>query len=181
MRQVEHMILSGSLQPNDRLPSIACLVAMLRVSRNTVVGAYEGLTDAGLLRGEPGRGFLWRERFPARRRCRPLPRQRRSSQRRRHDHRNRRRHVPAYPRPPLGHAVEPAAAPDAARDQRIPIGRGPLGLRMQIADYLAATRALAVDPTQIVAGVQKALHLLAAHLVHHGDHVVVESPGCAGF
>ncbi|HBO83322.1 MAG TPA: PLP-dependent aminotransferase family protein, partial [Cupriavidus sp.] len=44
--------------PGDRLPSIAALMAMLRVSRNTVVGAYECLADTGLLRGEPGRGFF---------------------------------------------------------------------------------------------------------------------------
>lgn len=208
MRQVEHMILSGRLQPDDRLPSIASLVAMLRVSRNTVVGAYEGLTDTGLLRGEPGRGFYVAQAIP---RASPAP-------------------IPspampdatkALPRSsqasaglflPGVHAAPPRSpvtfdfkigrpAPDAFPTKRwatlsnpllrqmrhamseYPPAEGLWGLRMQIADYLAATRALSVDPTQIliVAGVQEALHLLAAHLVHHGDRVVVESPGYAGF
>jgi len=208
MRQVEHMILSGRLQPDDRLPSIACLVAMLRVSRNTVVGAYEGLTDAGLLRGEPGRGFYVAEAIPRASPAPPpvpamsdpptvLPRSSQAS---------------AGISPPGVHAAPPRypvtfdfkigrPAPDAFPTRRwamlsnpllrqmrhaiseYPPAEGLWGLRMQIADYLAATRALAVDPTQIliVAGVQEALHLLAAHLVHHGDRVVVESPGYAGF
>ncbi|WP_066734322.1 PLP-dependent aminotransferase family protein [Cupriavidus sp. D384] len=214
MRQVEHMILSGRLQPDDRLPSIACLVAMLGVSRNTVVGAYEGLTDAGLLRGEPGRGFYVAEAIPrasslpvatpvttpANSRPDALPRSSRSSQ------------AGAGIFPPGVHAAPPRCpvtfdfkigrpAPDAFPARRwamlsnpllrqmrhaiseYPSAEGLWGLRMQIADYLAATRALAVDPTQIliVAGVQEALHLLAAHFVQHGDRVVVESPGYAGF
>lgn len=208
MRQVEHMILSGHLQPDDRLPSIACLVAMLRVSRNTVVGAYEGLIDAGLLRGEPGRGFYVAAAIP---RASSLPAASAATVGK----------ADALPSPSRGgagisppgvHATPPRCpvtfdfkigrpAPDAFPVRRwamlsnpllrqmrhaiseYPSAEGLWGLRMQIADYLAATRALSVDPTQIliVAGVQEALHLLAAELVHHGDRVVMESPGYAGF
>lgn len=72
----------------------------------------------------------------------------------------------------MGHAISEYTAAE-----------GLWGLRVLIAEYLAATRALAVDPEQIVivAGVQEALHLLGAHLVRHGSCVVVESPGYAGF
>ena len=208
MRKIEQLIVSGRLQSGDRLPSIACMVAMLRVSRNTVVGAYEGLTDAGLLRGEPGRGFYIAEAIPRASSLpatvgdapgpdAPLPRSTRAG---------------ASVSPPGVHAAPPRLpvtfdfkigrpAPDAFPVRRWAMLSNPLlrqmghaiseytpaeglwGLRMQIADYLAATRALSVDPAQIliVAGVQEALHLLAAQLVHHGDHVVMESPGYAGF
>lgn len=212
MRQVEHLILSGRLQPADRLPSIACLVAMLRVSRNTVVGAYEGLIDAGLLRGEPGRGFYVAEAIP---RASSLPLPPPVATPATVDKPDA---LPGSSRtgagisPPGVHATPPRCpvafdfkigrpAPDAFPARRwamlsnpllrqmrhaiseYPSAEGLWGLRMQIADYLAATRALAVDPTQIliVAGVQEALHLLAAELVHHGDRVVMESPGYAGF
>lgn len=202
MRQVEQLILSGQLQPGDRLPSIACLVAMLHVSRNTVVGAYECLTDAGLLRGEPGRGFYVADAPPRA----PAPTSRIVS-------------AAAMPSgagigisSPGVHAMPPRSpvrfdfkigrpAPDAFPARRWASISNPLlrqmrhalseytpaeglwGLRMQIADYLAATRALAVEPQQIliVAGVQEALHLVADLLVQDGDRVVVESPGYAGF
>ena len=210
MRQVERMIVTGRLQTGDRLPSITCLVATLRVSRNTVVGAYEGLTDAGLLRGEPGRGFYVADAIP-RASAPPAPVPPSA--------------MPAMAAPPPMESPARAAvcppgvhtspprlpvihdfklgrpAPDAFPARRwamlsnpllrqmrqaiseYPPAEGLWGLRMQIADYLAATRALAVEPTQIliVSGVQEALHLLAAQLVHHGDRVVVESPGYAGF
>ncbi|WP_130393156.1 MocR-like pyridoxine biosynthesis transcription factor PdxR [Cupriavidus agavae] len=203
IRQVERLVVSGSLQPGDRLPSIACLVAMLGVSRNTVVNAYEGLTDAGLLRGEPGRGFYVAEEIP--RACAPPPSIGLGAA----------TNPCRVERPmmPSGvHAVPPSRpvcfdfkigrpAPDAFPARRWAALSGPLlrqmahaisdytapeglwGLRVQIADYLAATRALAADPTQIVvvAGVQEALHLLAAQLVHPGDRVVMEAPGYAGF
>jgi len=208
MRQIEWLIVSGRLQPGNRLPSIACLMGMLRVSRNTVVGAYEGLTDAGLLRGEPGRGFFVATDTPR------IPSPPTAGQT---------ASMAAAPtrkfgdagvalRTPGIHAVPPASpvrfdfkigrpAPDAFPARRWASLANPLlrhmghalteytpaeglwGLRVQIADYLAATRALAVDPAQIVivAGVQEALHLLAAHLVRPGGHVVMECPVYAGF
>ena len=212
MRQIEAMVVSGRLQPGDRLPSIACLLAMLHVSRNTVVGAYEGLTDAGLLRGERGRGFYVAEAIP---RTSPPPMRPPHAISATPDApepmpdamRSCKRVIPpgihvAPPRCPVVFDFKIGRpAPDAFPARRWAMLSHPLlrqmrhaiseygppeglwGLRMQIADYLAATRALAVDPSQIVivAGVQEALHLLAAQLVHHGDRVVVESPGYAGF
>jgi len=208
MRQIEWMIVSGRLQAGDRLPSIASLMAMLRISRNTVVGAYECLTDAGLLRGEPGRGFFVSadtpkmssppEPGPGVPACAAPAHRFRES-------------VMAIATPGV-HATPPLSpvrfdfkigrpAPDAFPAHRWAKLASPLlrhmghalteytpaeglwGLRVQIADYLAATRALAVDPDQIVivAGVQEALHLLAAHFVRGGSRVVMESPGYAGF
>ncbi|SDD98468.1 transcriptional regulator, GntR family [Cupriavidus sp. YR651] len=208
MRQVEGLVVSGRLQPGDRLPSIACLIAMLHVSRNTVVGAYDGLIDAGLLRGESGRGFYVADATP--RASTPVAPEPMTA---------------AEASPPSGlteyaaavappgvHAAPPSSpvsfdfkigrpAPDAFPARRwaalanpllcqmghaisdYPQAQGLWGLRVQISDYLAATRAMGVDPEQIVivAGVQEALHLLASHLVHHRHRVVVEAPGYAGF
>ncbi|MEN7531765.1 PLP-dependent aminotransferase family protein [Cupriavidus sp. DL-D2] len=207
-KQIEWLILSGRLQPADRLPSIACLTSMLHVARNTVLGAYECLIDAELVRGEANRGFFVADNVP--RAAMPTPQ------------------LPTTPRdalatpsfgkhfPILGstgvHTLPPAApvrfdfrigrpATDAFPARRWAAlsstllrqmshavsdytpPEGLWGLRTGIADHLAATRALAVDPEQIiiVAGAQEALHLAAAQMVRPGSRVVVEAPGYAGF
>lgn len=208
MRQIEWLIVSGCLQPGDRLPSIAALMAMLRVSRNTVVGAYECLTDAGLLRGEPGRGFFVATDTP-RMSSLPSPGVETSGiATSAHQFAGSGADIAT----PGVHTAPPPSpvrfdfkigrpAPDAFPARRWAKLANPLlrhmghamteytpaeglwGLRVQIADYLAATRALAVDPGQIivVADVQEALHLLATHFIRHGSRVVMESPGYAGF
>lgn len=202
MRQIERLIVSGRLQPTDRLPSIASLVAMLGVSRNTVIGAYEGLADIGLLRGEPGRGFYVADAIPrvstllaeegvasppvaapttpvARPGVHPLPPRSPVT----FDFKIGRPAPDAFPARRWAALSNPLLRHMAHALSEYPCAEGLWGLRVQIADYLAATRALAVEPEQIVivTGVQEALHLLAAQLVHHGDRVVIESPGYTGF
>jgi GntR family transcriptional regulator/MocR family aminotransferase len=49
-------ITSGDLPPGVRLPSTRALAAQLGVSRNTVIAAYDALTQDGLLIGRIGSG-----------------------------------------------------------------------------------------------------------------------------
>jgi len=206
--QIEWLIVSGRLQADDRLPSIQRLTTMLGVARNTVLNAYECLTGAGLLRCEAGRGFFVavdapRITMPARRTTTSQPCS---------EHPPDYCAMSAAPRPPGVHASPPAApvrfdfkvgrpAPEAFPWRRwatlsnsllrhmgcamteYTAPEGLWGLRVQIADYLSATRALPVRPEQIivVAGIQEALNLLAAHYVRPGTQVAMESPGYAGF
>jgi DNA-binding GntR family transcriptional regulator len=48
---------SGAIHPGARLPSTRVLARLLRVSRNTVLAAYEELTADDLIRGERGVGM----------------------------------------------------------------------------------------------------------------------------
>jgi GntR family transcriptional regulator len=54
--QVRHAAASGSLRPNDPLPSIRPLAEQLRVNRNTVAKAYTELESQGLIETLPGKG-----------------------------------------------------------------------------------------------------------------------------
>ena len=49
-------ILAGRLKPGARLPSTRELAADLRVSRNTVMNAYEQLLAEGYVEGQTGSG-----------------------------------------------------------------------------------------------------------------------------
>jgi GntR family transcriptional regulator/MocR family aminotransferase len=50
------LILSGGISPGARLPAQRLLARDLRISRNTVVHAYEALRSEGLVDGQPGAG-----------------------------------------------------------------------------------------------------------------------------
>jgi DNA-binding transcriptional MocR family regulator len=53
-RQIENAIRAGTLYGESRLPSTRSLARILRVSRNTVVAAYDELVAGGLIRASPG-------------------------------------------------------------------------------------------------------------------------------
>lgn len=205
VRQMEWMIVSGRLQENDRLPSIAGMVSMLKVSKNTVLGAYEMLVSSGLAYSKHGSGFFVSPDVPS------IPEN---------------LLAPDFVLPslPLVHAgvnqilgtgvhANPPASPirfdfkvgrpsvhafpwkrwsklsgELLRDvgwsmAEYTPAEGLWGLRMQISDYLSAVKAINVEPDQviIVGGSQEALSLLASHFISEGDEVVAESPGYTGF
>jgi len=54
-------ILKGDLPPGSHLPSTRALARLLRVSRNTVLNAYELLSMDGCLAGQIGSGTRVRE------------------------------------------------------------------------------------------------------------------------
>jgi DNA-binding transcriptional MocR family regulator len=53
---IKHMILRGMLRQNQKLPSTRELSAILKISRNTVICAYEFLEDEGFIYMEKGKG-----------------------------------------------------------------------------------------------------------------------------
>ena len=55
--QMGAAIRSGELPPGARLPSSRTLARLLRVSRNTMVAAFERLIDEGLVEAKPGSGM----------------------------------------------------------------------------------------------------------------------------
>jgi len=54
--ELRRRVQAGSLGPGERLPPVRGLASSLRVTPETVAGAYKRLVDEGYLRGEVGRG-----------------------------------------------------------------------------------------------------------------------------
>ncbi|MCK9553149.1 PLP-dependent aminotransferase family protein [Aquamicrobium sp.] len=57
MASIRRRIASRGLTPGARLPSIRALATTMRVSKSTVVEAYERLAAEGLIRARPGSGY----------------------------------------------------------------------------------------------------------------------------
>ena len=53
---VKRLIIKGALQADQKLPSTREMSGLLKVSRNTVIAAYEGLEDDGYAYALPGKG-----------------------------------------------------------------------------------------------------------------------------
>ncbi|MCV2216650.1 MocR-like pyridoxine biosynthesis transcription factor PdxR [Thauera sp. Sel9] len=206
---IERLIATGRLHAHDQLPSINELTAQLGVSKNTVLGAYELLYAAGLVRSEHRRGVFVEPGGPCMgkpvesARAQPVPAP---------------SAAPAYAdaaKPPPGSGVhaQPPAMPvrfdfkigrpaasvfpaqrwaelssrllrqmSRAIAEYTP-AEGLWGLRMQLADHLSASKGFDVEPEQIVivSGSQEALSLLTAHCLGEGDEAVMEAPGYTGF
>jgi GntR family transcriptional regulator len=56
VERVKHLVATGSLQPDDQLPTVRQLAAELRVNFNTVARAYRLLDEAGVISTQQGRG-----------------------------------------------------------------------------------------------------------------------------
>src|SRR5215813_15091141 len=57
-------ILSGRLQPGQRLPSTRALAVELKISRLPVINAYEQLLHEGYIEGKPGAGTFVKDSIP---------------------------------------------------------------------------------------------------------------------
>lgn len=204
-RQIETLICSGRLQEGNRLPSINRMASLLQVSKNTIMGAYDLLIDSNLIHSEPSRGFF--VATPTRNgRSRLAPDFVLETA---HCARNPRTstalasgvHVPAASVPvrfdfkigrPSVHAF-PLRQFISLSNQLLryagsamadyPPPEGLWGLRLQIADYLAASKGILADPDHIIitAGTQESLSLIAAHFLDENSCAVHESPGYTGF
>lgn len=53
---IQRFIIKGALQANQKLPSTREMSGLLKVSRNTVIAAYESLEDDGFAYAIPGKG-----------------------------------------------------------------------------------------------------------------------------
>lgn len=193
VRQVKEYVQQGKLQPGEAIPSTRELADELKVSRNTVVYAYDRLEGEGYLEAQPRSGVLVspsiflspHSTWPVEaKQTRPKPMS-----------------APVLPRT-LGspHPFRPCQ-PDVnlfplsiwnrfrgrvLRDQ----GRGLMhyqascisgvpALRENLASYLRDSRGVRCDWRQVVitSGSQQGLFILANLLLKPGDHVYVEDPG----
>ena len=200
-------ILRGQLRPGDRLPSSRLLADELRVSRNTVTGAYEQLLAEGYIECRIGAGSCVARSLPDELLSVNVEssgvRKRRA---RRRSLSARGKMLSSRPVRLLTVAGRPqpfaSGLPDLhtfpfetwarlmARHWRRPgyslVGYGdPAGykpLREAIAAYLRASRAVRCETEQVVvvSGSQQALDISARLLVDPGDTALLEDPGYPG-
>ncbi|PYS93134.1 MAG: PLP-dependent aminotransferase family protein [Acidobacteria bacterium] len=200
-------ILSGQLRAGTRLPSTRELAADLRVSRNTVLNAFEQLLAEGYVEGQVGSGTYVSRSLPdellhARTldaRTTRTPRAGRTLARRATSYTHARVNVSRDPQgtrpfrpgtPALDAFPCTLWARLLARRWRRPSAdllgytepAGYLPLREAVAGYLGAARAVRCEAAQVivVAGSQQALDLVARLLIDEGDAVWLEEPGYLG-
>jgi GntR family transcriptional regulator/MocR family aminotransferase len=200
-------IRSGGLGPAARVPSTRALARDLRVSRNTVMLAYEQLAAEGYLVSRhreatsvaavapprpaaaptspavarPARVSAYARRLSARLDLAPArpPGPRPTL---RYDFRYGRPAVDEFPRE-IWRRLLAAHARRGSGDALgygSPAGHGPL--RAALSEYLARARGVVSDPERIVIvnGTQQALDLIARVLLDPGDGAVVEEPHYPG-
>jgi GntR family transcriptional regulator / MocR family aminotransferase len=198
---VKRAIVEGKLSPGMQLPPTREFCDLLRISRQTVLNAYELLIAEGYLTGAVGRGTYVSEHVPA------IDRQARAVS----------AVAAPVPQRPLSargrHFAEAGASTGAheaaalafrhgipgldvfpfetwskleARRWRRPSpafgyadAAGFLPLREMIADYLHASRGVSCTPEQVVmtSGSQQSLFLISSMLLAPGDSAWMEDPG----
>ena len=198
-------ILDGRLRPGARLPATRDLATRYRLSRGTIVAAFEQIRSEGYITARSGSGTYVSTVLPDSllevRGQTPVPRSVRSPRLRRlSDIGTRvRPFPPASPNPARAfRANQPAldlfpttlwAQVAGRRLRRASVdllkGCDPLGyapLRRAVADYLHHARGVVCVPEQvaIVSGVQEALDLVARLFVNPGDGVCIENPCYTG-
>ncbi|MCD2517120.1 PLP-dependent aminotransferase family protein [Massilia sp. G4R7] len=197
--RLKDAILQGALVPGARLPATRELARQLRVSRQTVLGAYEQLTAEGYLRGGVGQGTFVDTALPAAKAAaggdtrapRPLPPRGQamaSSMARVRHHagplRSFRISMPGLDLFPFETWRKIEA--HHWRRRELPLGYGAAAgyepLREMLCAYLNASRGVRCTPQQIIVttGSQQALYLLAQLLLAPGEGVWLESPGYQG-
>ena len=201
--RLREAIWSGHLKSGERLPSSRNLAKELKVSRNTVINAYEQLAIEGFIVSQKGSGTHVNQSFPQQVVTPP------SSKQNHHEakkpliaERIQRLHQLGFtgsltddtpPRPFRAHTTALKEFPSeiwtqlttrTLRNQAHDLMTkchpcGYLPLRQAIAGYLGAARGMQVDPRQIMitAGAQQGVELLAKVLVNNGDLVCFEEPG----
>ena len=195
---VKSAILRGALGPGMQLPPTRELCALLGVSRQTVLNAWDQLTAEGYLEGSVGRGTFISSSLPAANRARksralvrPLSARGRGFAEAMGATRFHQGPVRAFLVSMPGLDLFPFDVwsrlqarrwrkPDHHFGYSDPAGYAPL--RELLAVYLRASRGVNCTPEQIVitSGSQQALFLLSQVLLEPGDKVWVESPGYQG-
>lgn len=182
--QLHALIESGALRAGMKLPSSRALAQTLRINRNTVVAAFERLTSLGLIETR-GRGgsivselpmLTTRSASDGRSSLRGVA-GKRVAQRPRIDFR-----LGSADPSPLPVKVWRRACREAGRHLPGPDygdPRGDVELRSQVALYLGRTRAMQVNPDElmITAGSGQAIERIAEVRLRPGDSAAVEEPG----
>jgi len=198
-------ILEGRLRSGARLPATRDLARQYRLSRGTIVSAFELLKSEGYLRGTSGSGTYVSSILPdAFLQATRAPGPRRSPQRKKKpsvsDYARRaklftgfeirpsrafRANVPALNLFPTALWTQITTRRLRRASMHLLLGCDPLGyapLRDAIANYLSTSRGVKCTGGQIaiVSGVQEALDLSARVLLNPGDRVCMENPGYTG-
>jgi GntR family transcriptional regulator / MocR family aminotransferase len=198
-------IVSGQLQPGQRIPSSRTLALDLAVSRIPVLQAFEQLKAEGYLEGIVGAGTRVSRTIPQE----SIEGWQQLSRTRRHRRRARRRarpglvpkgalweawlglrgafraHLPAFEQFPVeiwSQLVFRHARRRGEELMRYDEQLGHRPLREVLTHYLRTVRALRCEPEQlmIVSGSQQGLYLCASVLVNRGEPVWIEEPGYPG-
>jgi GntR family transcriptional regulator / MocR family aminotransferase len=197
---IKRTILEGRLHPRDQLPSTRTIAKDLRVSRTTVLSAFEQLTAEGYLEGMTGSGTTVASYIPGDL-ARLRQRQVRSTGPKPGWRISRRAQTGApydlsFLRPP-SRPLRPGepdlslfpreiwsrlAAKHWRRANRDPEHIDSLGyrpLRQAICEYVGRLRGVRCSPDQvvIVCGAQQALFLASYTLADAGESVWIEDPG----
>ncbi len=198
-RALKDAICARRLAPGARLPATRELARDLRLSRNTVLAAYEQLGAEGFIEGRVGSGSYVAE-IEARQ---PVPPPARSRKPRlapfaRSALEQRANLPPGHRRKPVRYNLEyglPLVTPALQSLWRRALGRaaddtvldyppaeGIPELRTAIAGYLARRRGLVADPEDIVivSGVQQGMDLCVRALVEPGQLTAIEEPHYQG-
>src|SRR5215475_3526756 len=199
-------ILEGRLRPGTRLPATRDLALQYRLSRGTIVNAFEQLKSEGYVEGTVGSGTFVTKVLPedllkvrkevlARQMSEDKPRRRRLSsyaqrvkalmgyeQRR---FKAFRANVPALDLFPIDVWTQLTARRLRSTSATFLLGCDAMGhrpLREAVADYLNTSRGVHCAPDQvvIVSGMQEALDLASRLLIDPGDKVCLEDPGYPG-
>jgi GntR family transcriptional regulator/MocR family aminotransferase len=197
VQQIKDLIQRGTLYPNEMLPSSRELATQLRVSRNTVVYAYDRLVSEGYIETRFRSGVFVSPAVALQHRSRELnsPRPRKSPARTASSP-PAELHSPLPFRPcqpdvtlfplPMWNRLRGRALRQHGKNllhYQASCVSGLPELRKNLAEYLRASRGVSCDWRQIVitAGSQQALYLLARLLVPaSGNRVYMEDPGYLG-
>jgi GntR family transcriptional regulator/MocR family aminotransferase len=201
--ELRSAILAGHLRPGARLPATRDLAAQYRISRPTIVTAFEQLRSEGYVEGKVGSGTYVSETLPDdllqapraksvlrtrrrvihlsdyARRLQPLSRGESSPAR------AFRANQPALDAFPASLWAQVAARRLRRVSTRLLAGGEALGyrpLREAVAEYLNTSRGVkcTADQVLIISGVQQALDRTAHLLLNPGDPVWMEEPGYPG-
>jgi GntR family transcriptional regulator/MocR family aminotransferase len=205
--RLRRAILAGNLSPGSKLPSTRGMALELGVARNTVMAAYEQLLAEGYLEGEWGAGTYVSQALPERLLNAALPDRPVTGAPGRSPRLSRRGAALAAIPHPVGSEPVTACAfrlgspaldafpfelwarltagcwrrkPSHLLAYGDPAGYRPL--REAIAAYLATSRGVQCQPSQviIVSGSQQGLELAARVLLDPGDPAWIENPGYRG-
>jgi len=198
-------ILEGRLRPGARLPSTRDLANLYRLSRGTMVYAFEQLKSEGYLEGNVGSGTYVSSVLPE-----ELLQIKREVGAKSPAERKQKRLVSSYAKRVAlfpGYEIRPTRAfrsnlpaldlfpatfwaKITARRLRnastyLLMGCDPMGyqpLRQAVADYLSSSRGVkcVAEQVAIVSGVQEALDLVARLFLNPGDRVCMEDPATLG-
>ena len=198
---IRRLVLAGQLKPGSRLPSTRQLASDLRLSRTTVLDAFEQLIFEGYLQGKVGSGTRVSSHIPhdvqtlasaaAEQNRIPSVRRKPRIARRTAPHALQRVAKPIRPLRPGLPDIETLPLDlwsrltakhwrrAAAQFYTHADSLGYVPLRKAICDYVSGLRGVRCEPDQVIitAGAQQALYLCAKTLLDPGEWVWMEDPG----